>query len=566
MRVTHVLMGVVLTIGVTSAGDAQVVRRQAAVTNNGSRIMVANPYVFTSADSIQSVTAGDGMRSRVSKLAGTDYSVIERKQMNEALEQYAYPIDAILSPGVARTLAQAMSAKLLVTSSMTKVEGGRYTLVARISGLNDDAGNVVSATQETGQKLDETGGKAGELLGPAIKSYKDAKGCMDLRSMKPDDAVKSARDATKVLPTNGLANYCLALIAQDRKQPTDSVMKYLNEAQKGDPQSLPVLTALAVQYEQRGDSAKVISTFQQMLRVAPTNQKLREQAFKLFLNYGHADAALDVADEGLALDPTNADLWDLKSNACLFSGDYKCAVDALEQVFGNDSTKADSSFYTKITVAAGAQPDTVRLLKWAQRGAKKYPTNVPLLEQLMKAYGLSGQPDSVVAVANRILKEDPNDVNAALQGAKALVDNKRGKDAIPLLEMAIAKGDASDKENAAALLLQGAAPMLQEPQDLITAAQMLQLSVKTADPNGKVAAPANLLLGYADFFQVPKLDPEVEAQKSCDLARQEETLLNEAETAFTKGRSIKPEAADKFLGYIAQYKPRAAALVKAYCK
>jgi len=65
---------------------------------------------------------------------------------------------------------------------------------------------------------------------------------------------------------------------------------------------------------------------------------------------------------------------------------------------------------------------------------------------------------------------------------------------------------------------------------------------------------------------LPRHDPEVEAQKSCDLARQEETLLNEAETAFTKGRSIKPEDADKFLGYIAQYKPRAAALVKAYCK
>ena len=74
-----------------------------------------------------------------------------------------------------------------------------------------------------------------------------------------------------------------------------------------------------------------------MLRVAPTNQKLREAAFKYFLQSGHPEAA-SSRRRGLKLDPYNADLYDLKSNACLFLSDFKCAVDALEHVV----SRADS--------------------------------------------------------------------------------------------------------------------------------------------------------------------------------------------------------------------------------
>ncbi len=42
---------------------------------------------------------------------------------------------------------------------------------------------------------------------------------------------------------------------------------------------------------------------------------------------------------------------------------------------------------------------------------------------------------------------------------------KRPKEAVPFLEFAIRHGDAQAKENAAALLYQGGASLLQQPQD-----------------------------------------------------------------------------------------------------
>ena len=137
---------------------------------------------------------------------------------------------------------------------------------------------------------------------------------------------------------------------------------------------------------------------------------------------------------------------------------------------------------------------------------------------------------------------------------------------MPFLEFAIKHGDAQAKENAAALLYTGAAPLLQQPQDLAGAAELLRMSVKAANPAGKVYPAANYLLGLATLFQVPQIDPQAEKQKSCDLARQEETLLAEADSALTAGRAVNPEAADKNLGIIKQYKPRVASMFKAYCK
>jgi tetratricopeptide (TPR) repeat protein len=423
-----------------------------------------------------------------------------------------------------------------------------------------------------------------------VKSLPDAKACIDQRTSKPDKAIESANKAIKVAPDHGLAHYCLALIAQDKKAPRAEVVKQLQASAKGDPLSLPVWTALATQFQQANDTASTLVAFKQMLRVAPTNQKLREELFKYFLQTGHPETALEVADEGLKIDPYNADLYDLKSNACLFLSNFKCAVDALETMYATDSTKADTLFFTKISAAAaeGEQPDTTRLLKWAQIGVRKYPDNPTLLGYLNRGYSMTGQVDSVVSVTNKIIAKDTTAVVPALEAAQALINApppaatgttpptgtdsaaaaspSRAKEALPFLEFAIKYGDAQAKENAAALLYTAGAKLLQPPQDLQGAAELLRLAVQSANPAGKVGPASNYLLGLATLFQVPQIDPQAEKQKSCDLAKQEATLLTEAETALTAGRAVNQEAVDKNLGIIKQYKPRVASMLKAYCK
>ncbi len=565
--VTFAMLGAAVTAPLAAQGIPRGSRASQQTANMAPRFMVANPFAFAPADSAPAVKIGTGVRDQMKDVVGRDYQVIEQAQMNEALTQYGYPKDAILSPALAVTLAKNIQARFLVSSTMSKA-GNRYTVTARLTGVNDDAGYVVTLAQNPSETPEAFGKRLAEALQPAVKALADAKSCIDQRASKTDKAMEAAAKATKAVPNHGLAEYCLALIAQDKKQPRQEVVKHLQASVKGDPLSLPVWTALATQYQAAKDTANTLVAFKQMLRVAPTNQKLREELFKYFLQSGHPETALEVADEGLKIDPYNADLYDLKSNACLFLSNFKCAVDALETMYATDSTKADTLFFTKISAAAaeGEKPDTVRLLKWAQMGVKKYPDNPTLLGYLNRAYTMTGQVDSVVAITTRLMAKDTTDVVPALSAGKALIDAKRPKEAVPFLDHAIKHGDPQAKENAAALLYTGAAPLLQQPQDLQGASELLRLATQAANPSGKVAPAANYLLGLATLFQVPQIDPQAEKQKSCDLAKQEEALLAEADSALNKGRTANTEAVDKNLKIIKQYKPRVASMLKAYCK
>jgi tetratricopeptide (TPR) repeat protein len=583
-RVLIAFIGLVSAAPLAAQGIPRGARTQTVTA--APRLMVANPFAFAAADSANAVRLGTAMREQMKDIVGRNYTVVEQSQMNDALKQYGYPVDAILTPPLATTLAKNIQARVLVTGTMARGAAKNTTVTARLAGVNDDAGHVVTMTQGQGATVQDFGKKLAQALSPAVKALPDAKACVDQRTTKPDKAEDAAKKAIKTLPNNGLAEFCLAQLAMDKKAPRAEVVKHLQAAVKGDPLSLPAWTALATQYQAANDTANTLVAFKQMLRVAPTNQKLREELFKYFLQSGHPETAREVADEGLKLDPYNADLYDLKSNACLFLSDFKCAVDALETMYATDSTKADTLFFTKISAAAaeGEKPDTARLLKWAQIGTRKYPDNMTLLGYLNRAYSLSGPVDSVVAVTNRIIAKDTTAVVPALEAARALilppthqgsspgatstdtVARGRVKEAVPFIEFALKHGDAQAKENAAALLYTGAAPLLQEPQDLEGAAELLRLAVQSANPSGKVYPAANYLLGLATLFQVPKIDPLAEKQKSCELARQEEGLLLAADSALTAGRSVNPDAVAKNLDIIKKYKPRIASMLKAYCK
>lgn len=532
------------------------------------RLLVATPYPANTSDSAAAIRVGDGMRRRLEDVAGKTFNVIPRDRMNEALLQYAYPADAVLPTTVARTLATQLQARFIVSSSLARSEAGRYALQVRAVGLNDKAGFTTTLQQIANQSLEDLGKASAEALGPAFKALDDAKDCWDKQVTKPEDAIESARKALRIQANHGLAEYCLGEIAQAQAKPQDAIIGHYKNATIGDPQSLEAWSQLAMEYQKRNDSLATVKAFQEMLRVAPTNQPLREQAFKLFLNYGQPGAAKEVAEEGLELDPSNADLWDLKSNACLYLEDFNCAVDALEQVFEVDSAKADSLFYFKIGIAASQRPDTARLLKWARRGAQKYPYHAQILGNLVTAYAYAGPPDSTLSAVRRLMAVDSTDLRPALRTIQILAGEGRVAEAAPIGAYVERLGDQSDKENYAGILANnGALPKLQsQPQDLEGAATMSRKAVSLAVPGGRIAVFANYLLGLATAFQVYQLDPKIMEQKSCELAQKSSALAAEAVAAFEIGRSIQPDGVAQHLATLKTFGPRIESQVKAFCR
>jgi len=431
--------------------------------------------------------------------------------------------------------------------------------------VQSDAGVVQAAQQQPGEKLDAFGARAADAFKPAFDAFDDARNCEELRATKPDEAIKAAQTSLKAVPDQGLAHLCLAQIAIAQKKPRPEIVSELTAATKGDPLSLTAWTLLAEQHEAAGDTAAVVADFKQMLLIAPGNQKLRETIFKYLLQAGKPNVAREVADEGLKIDPNNWELYDLKSNACLFQSDFKCAIDALAQAYAVDSTRADSSFYKKIAVAAAQQPDTARLLEWSQRGLKKYPDNVELLGYAEQAYLLTGQTDSVVAISKRLLAADPTQIDPALAAIQALAAGGRISEAAPLIEMVQAKGSPQQKEQLSAILANAALPLLQKG-DYVPAADLSRQCVKTADPKGKIAGSCQLIFGLAAFQSAAAMDAETEKTKSCDMAKKEDALVAEADTALNVAKATRPDAVEKPLAAVPQFKARTASMMKSYCK
>jgi tetratricopeptide (TPR) repeat protein len=404
-----------------------------------------------------------------------------------------------------------------------------------------------------------------------MKAWADAKSCVDQSKSAPDKAIQAARKALAVIPTHGLANFCLGqlAIAKGKKADTAEAMGHFQAAVKGDPLSLAAWTQLAGGYEAAGDTARTVDALLQMLRIAPTNQPLRDLVFKKLLGYGRSELAEQVADEGLKLDPGNIDIVELRANARAFRENYSGALDDLEQIVVLDPTRADSTFFVKYLVFASQRPDTARLVQWSSRALGKFPENLTLLKQVVGAYSQVGQGDSAIRALDLLVKLDSaSAVGFALQEAKTRQDAKDYKGSDPFVAFVVRHGDATAKDAASAFMLQGVTPMLAPPQNWQAIADSTRTILGLANPTGRVAPIASHFRGLALVNLIAAADKEAEAQKSCEGARRIETMSAEAVGAFGAAESYEAQkqARTQMLQYLSGLRPRTASMIKVYCK
>ncbi len=538
---------------------------------NLPRLMVANPHSFASADSAAAVRVGAGMRDRLEGVADKWYLMIQRNQMNDALVQYGYPPDAVLPPLVARQLGTQLQARAIVSSTLSRTEGGRVVIEARLLGINDQTGYMVRMTQEANQSFEDLGKQIGDAFRPAFNALPEAKECDQLRGTDPKKAQEAALKALRAQPNHGLAEVCLAQLAIARGAPGDEVIAHFQNAVKGDRLSLEAWGGLLGQYQQKGDTTQIIETYKEILRVAPTNQRVREEALKWLVAAGRPAVGEEVADEGLKLDPSNPDLWDLKSTACLVQGTpekNRCAIEALEQVFALDSTKADTLFFQKILFVASqdsAQP--APYVRWATAATAKYPDNTYFLGELVRAYGYAGDVDNLVATTRRLVAIDHSDMQPVLRAVIALTGAKRYADAIDLGALIEQHGQETDKINLGSILAQAGISVLQtQPIDFKMAETIGRKAVALVGTRGRVGQLSNYVLGIGLMGQINDKDAAVTEGKTCELVEALDRHIAETRAALTAGRDIQPDFIDGQLKNFDAYGPRLANMRRAYCR
>lgn len=573
LRTATVVLGA-LTFGTGVPAWAQLrASRPVRPTQNLPRLLVANPHSFQSADSAAAVRVGSGMRDKMEGVADKWYLVITRAQMNDALQQYGYPPDAILPPLVARQLGTQLQARAIVLGSLTRGEGGKVTVEARVLARNDQTGFIISMTQAAGQSFEDFGGKIAEALKAPFLALPDAISCDNLAATQPDKAMEAGAKALKAQPNHGLAAICMAGIAVAKKAPVDQILGYYKAATIGDRQSVEAWGGLLGQYQAKGDTASIVNTYKQLILVAPNNQKVVEEAIKFFIRAGKSDLGEQIANDAIGRDPGNPDYYNLLGTACLVQDTPEknlCAVKAMEQVFAIDTAKADTFNLQKMLFVAGKDSANAAVaIKWASFGNKKFPTNGFFLGELVKGYGITGPTDSIVAVTKRLVAVDKTDMNPVIRAVRALFKDKRYKDGIELGAGIEANGQEGDKTNYGLILAQEAGlPILQtQPVDFVFATEIGKKAAGFLKVGSRGHQLASYVQGFGLLGQIGAKDAEVTTAKTCDAANAYEAFINETKAALTAGQSIQPEVVTARLTAIeTSYVPRVAQMKKAYCK
>lgn len=511
-----------------------------------TKVLVATPFpsVYPSApaDSTNAVLLGNGMRDKLARtIDGGEWQVITRLQMNSSLVQWGYSADALLPPDLARTVEGQLSARVLVTTALSKGADGRYVANTRFSGLTDGAGHMLKSTQAPGQQLADMGGKIADQIAILFKAYNDAKACNDAETAAPAKAIESANKALKTVPGFGVAEYCLGEIARAKDSASSDALQHFKNAVTADPMSLKAVGQVAAIDMIKRDSAGVVADYQQMITIAPTNTPLANDAIKVFRQYGHPEAAEQVVEQQSKLDPTNPDWPDLKGNSCAAQGagdtipaeqkvKYQCAFDAFSHEYELDPARADTTFFQKIVFVAQTRADS---MTWAKQYVKKYPNNTDPLNLEMQLYAGAGQVDSALTIVRLLTRIDPTDSKPTLIMSKALIDAKNPDAAVQFVDYFKKNGDENGRNTYAGLLinaLQAMANQTPRPDsDLIVLGQAV-VDVAPTSPNFMIYGNYFMSIGLAD--QLGVVSTALRQNKTCDAAKAEDTLLNRLEPAL----------------------------------
>ena len=376
--------------------------------------------------------------------------------------------NAILSPANALILAkQIPGTKGIITSTLTRPEGGPYTMTSRFFGVQCRRRAWSESTSRTpGEKLEAFGAARGRRASsrPSTRSTmpRRARTCGPPSRRRPTKAAdKVAQDRARPGPGAPLPG---RRSPSPRRSRGRQVVAHLQAATKGDPLSLTAWTLLAEQHEQAGDTAAVDRRLQADAAGGAEQPEAARGDLQVPAPGGQAQRRARGGRRGPQARPEQlADLYDLKSNACLFQSDFKCAIDALAQAYAVDSTQGRLELLQEDRASRRRSSPTRRGCSSGRSAASRSTRdNLELLGYAEQGYMLTGQMDSTVAVAKRLLAVDPTAVDPALAAVQSLAAAGRIAEAMPLIDMVQAKGSPQQKEQLSAILANAALPLLQK--------------------------------------------------------------------------------------------------------
>ena len=591
---------VALTIGVASIAPAQ----QLAAPQQPTERLLILPFMAASADSATSIALADAVRDRVNALVKSKVLVVPKAKLCEALSQSGFPCNGLLDDQQAKQLARFLQVHAYVTGAFAKnganltadvqmIDIGSSGISGRFTATNGNPGTAEALAETIAQKIATT-----------VRVSEQVRTCYDDR--RKGQFARARADAQKALtldPNSTSAWLCVATVYEAQRMPLDSMIVANDRALKGDSLNGTALQNLAQLYQQKNDTAKAMQALVKQVRGEPRNTQRRLQVAQLMRQGKQYDGAIALLDEGLKVQPGDAQLLDMKLTICTEASNFRCALDVWVAKFDHDTAlRGDTTFLKPALGAAQQVSDTQALLKFTEAAVRSHPSNVSFIKARAGGFELAGKTDSALVYYKKALAVNTNDVGTSLQIAKVMVDaavwdTTGQKDTVAVkprraafiakldsaklyLRPGLSSPDSTQRLAAAVIMLTAGSKLGQAaafPAVYSWTDSLLTIigftprnAADTLGPKHQIRINASFWYGVSSVLTLSGPYQEMTKAKGaarCPQARAVFDRVTRTKGALLLGRRVSPPFADQMLGYVVQYEKAKQSVQAAYkCK
>jgi tetratricopeptide (TPR) repeat protein len=532
------------------------------------RLLIMTPIPATGVDTAFAIEAADALRERMASRYRARFGVIPTATICEALEASGFDCSHPLPPDNAPALARFLQSTAFMVGWLDRHEDSLRLRLRMV----DVAGSGLSGWQTFMAPLDETprdfGRDVADDLDDAVRAARYAQECQERRQRGDGEGAADRADrAFGLSPNHPSAAMCLAFAYEVEQAPIDSIVSALQLAVAGDSMLGSAWAELGRRLRDKGDTAAALDAFRNQLRADPTDPRLRLGVAAGLVTRGDYEAAIEVLDGGLALNPGDAALLQVKERACLDGELWECGLEALEARYELDTTLAsDTIFFQKAFGAAQSIPDTAAMLRWSELGVTQFPSYVAAWRARAATLKDVDDREGAIAAYERIIELDSTQVGSALAAGQYLLDSTLVIDTTVPLDTArllkaermltLAGRQISDTATSMAI-----ATLFYNPASRIAQLRLMpHLPLATRflehalelDLRGQLDGPANFFLGLSLFFQVTELDAQVRESEDCEMVDVELEMAQRAKAALEIGRPISEQTVNQLLGFVDQ--------------
>jgi len=565
---------------------AVAVARAQGETEPSVRLLLLPLEVKAESDSATSVAVMDAARERLSGLVHGRAFVVPKAKLCDALRASAFACDVLLDRTQAGLLAKFLNVQAYSTGQL---ETGPGTLVAHVRIVDLGGSGLAVMFDATGATPPALGDAIAQRLNGIARAGESARACTEKRQRGDwTGALDAAHKALALEPDLTAAHLCVESVYEGQRQPAESLLAASLRATRGDSLNSVAWETIARLYQERGDTLKAIDAFARELVGDPQNLQLRLGVADLMRQQRQYQRAVGVINEGLVANQGDPHLLALKSQVCIEGQLWRCTLDGFQAQAAADSTRLADSSFLKAAIGASQQlQDTTALLFFAHAATKAFPKSLDFWKVLGSAYDLKGVRDSAVWAGRQALALNPDDPNAGLLLAKAVIEgaaydtaaaNRAKSDTAALHTMRIAfaakldsgraalapalsAGDSTQRLSASVLLLTGGSKLAQAgaygpAYDWLTqtlATVRPQSPADTTGPRQQVRVQASFWFGLASVASLAGPYQDMIKTKSCEDAKALNDRIARTKEALTLGTPLQPTFVATMLQALAKF-------------